>query len=297
MPVTFWTFLIGGFALAGFPFITAGFWSKDEILLDAWTHAPVVFYMLAAAALLTAFYTMRQITMVFFGKPRTEAAAHAHESHWTMTLPLGILSFFAVTAGWLNIPEDFPVLGPLARGLGADFFFKNIVGGALVEKPEAIAFTPVPLLTSIGVALVGLGVGWWMYRNAYQTSDETDPLAKLLPGPIYSALKNKYWFDELYDWAFVRPTFWLARAVSRFDRSFIDTLLHLIGYLSLNIGNAVKDYFDVPVVNRTLSDGSGEVVKGFGQQVRILQTGRVQQYLLMTMAVILAVGVFLLLTR
>jgi NADH-quinone oxidoreductase subunit L len=297
MPVTFWTFLIGGFALAGFPFITAGFWSKDEILLDAWTHAPVVFYMLAAAALLTAFYTMRQITMVFFGKPRTEAAAHAHESHWTMTLPLGILSFFAVTAGWLNIPEDFPVLGPLARGLGADFFFKNIVGGALVEKPEAIAFTPVPLLTSIGVALVGLGVGWWMYRNAYQTSDETDPLAKLLPGPIYSALKNKYWFDELYDWAFVRPTFWLARAVSRFDRSFIDTLLHLIGYLSLNIGIAVKNYFDVPVVNRTLSDGSGEVVKGFGQQVRILQTGRVQQYLLMTMAVILAVGVFLLLTR
>jgi NADH:ubiquinone oxidoreductase subunit 5 (subunit L)/multisubunit Na+/H+ antiporter MnhA subunit len=119
----------------------------------------------------------------------------------------------------------------------------------------------------------------------------------LLPGPIYSALKNKYWFDELYDWAFVRPTFWLARAVSRFDRSFIDTLLHLIGYLSLNIGIAVKNYFDVPVVNRTLSDGSGEVVKGFGQQVRILQTGRVQQYLLMTMAVILAVGVYLLLAR
>ncbi len=74
MPVTFWTFVIGGFALSGFPLITAGFWSKDEILADAFAHAPVVFIVLALAALLTAFYTMRQITLTFFGKPRTEAA-------------------------------------------------------------------------------------------------------------------------------------------------------------------------------------------------------------------------------
>ncbi|MGQ0600711.1 MAG: hypothetical protein ACT4QE_03330, partial [Anaerolineales bacterium] len=251
--------------------------------------------MLAVAALLTAFYTMRQITMVFFGKPRTEAAAHAHESHWTMTLPLGILSFFAVTAGWLNIPEDFPVLGPLAHSLGVDHWLGHILGHALVEEPERLAFTPVPLLTSIAVALIGLGVGWWLYRNAYSTAEDADPLQTML-GPIHNVLKNKYWVDEFYDWAFVRPTFWLAGAVSRFDRNFIDTLLHLTGYLSLNIGAAVKNYFDVPVVNGA-SDTSGEVVKGFGQQVRILQTGRVQQYLLMTMAVAIGVGVYLLLTR
>ncbi len=79
MPITFWTFTIGGFALAGFPLVTAGFWSKDEILADAWAHMPVVFVALALAALLTAFYTMRQITMTFLGEPRTKEAEHAVE--------------------------------------------------------------------------------------------------------------------------------------------------------------------------------------------------------------------------
>src|SRR5215207_4418304 len=73
MPITFWTFLIGGFALAGFPLVTAGFWSKDEILADAWGHHHyVIFGTLAIAAFLTAFYTMRQITLTFLGEPRTK---------------------------------------------------------------------------------------------------------------------------------------------------------------------------------------------------------------------------------
>ncbi len=80
MPVTFWTFLFGGLALSGFPLITAGFWSKDEILADAFAHAPIVFIVLALAALLTAFYTARQITLIFLGEPRTKAADHAVES-------------------------------------------------------------------------------------------------------------------------------------------------------------------------------------------------------------------------
>ena len=93
MPITFWTFLIGGLALAGFPFVTAGFWSKDEIFAEAWyqwSHdakllALVVFITLAVAALLTAFYTMRQISMTFLGKPRTALAEHAHERTPFMT--------------------------------------------------------------------------------------------------------------------------------------------------------------------------------------------------------------------
>src|SRR5512145_517932 len=75
MPITFWTFLIGGFALSGFPIITAGFWSKDEILADAFGHGHyIVFGVLALAAFMTAFYTMRQITLTFLGKPRTAEA-------------------------------------------------------------------------------------------------------------------------------------------------------------------------------------------------------------------------------
>src|ERR1043165_2823424 len=84
MPVTFWTFLIGGFALSGFPLITAGFWSKDEILAEAFAHNPAIFITLAVAALLTAFYTMRQITLTFLGAPRTKAAEDASETPWTM---------------------------------------------------------------------------------------------------------------------------------------------------------------------------------------------------------------------
>src|SRR3972149_5473848 len=100
MPITFWTFLIGGFALAGFPVLTAGFWSKDEILAEAFGNGHlVVFIVLASAALLTAFYTARQITLAFLGEPRTQSAEHAQETKWTMTLPLVILAVFAVAAG------------------------------------------------------------------------------------------------------------------------------------------------------------------------------------------------------
>lgn len=111
MPLTFWTFLVGGLSLAGFPLITAGFWSKDEILTAAFQSNLPVFITLGVAALLTAFYTMRQLTLVFLGQPRTAAAAQAHESRPVMTLPLAILAVFAVTAGWVGIPAYFPLVG------------------------------------------------------------------------------------------------------------------------------------------------------------------------------------------
>jgi NADH-quinone oxidoreductase subunit L len=105
MPITFWTFLAGGLALSGFPLITAGFWSKDEILSGAYASGQLlIFWVLALAALLTAFYTMRQITLTFLGKPRSQSAEHAQESRPVMTAPLVVLSFFAITAGWVGIP-------------------------------------------------------------------------------------------------------------------------------------------------------------------------------------------------
>ena len=109
MPYTFWTFLIGGMALSGFPLITAGFWSKDEILSGAFGGGNiVVFITLALSALLTAFYTMRQISLTFLGSPRTKAASHAHESVPVMLGPLVVLAVFAVGAGWVGIPEKLP---------------------------------------------------------------------------------------------------------------------------------------------------------------------------------------------
>src|SRR3972149_4097213 len=124
MPVTFWTFIIGGFALAGFPLITAGFWSKDMIFAEAFGNSHWgVFITLALAALFTAFYTMRQITLTFLGAPRSEPAHHAVESKWTMTLPLVVLAFFSITAGWSGIEQDFPLIGGVLPKRMHDFFW------------------------------------------------------------------------------------------------------------------------------------------------------------------------------
>src|SRR5664280_1289920 len=147
MPITFWTFLIGGLALSGFPVLTAGFWSKDEIFAEAFGNGHmVVFIVLAVAAFLTAFYTMRQITLTFFGKPRTEVAEHASESKWTMTMPLVVLAVFAVGVGWVGMPAWF------TGGMVPDWFHE-FVGGTLAQVPQAVAFNWIPVATSLVVAL------------------------------------------------------------------------------------------------------------------------------------------------
>ncbi|MDF1500943.1 MAG: NADH-quinone oxidoreductase subunit L [Anaerolineales bacterium] len=274
MPVTFWTFLIGGFALSGFPILTAGFWSKDEILADAFAHHQwAVFITLAVAALLTAFYTMRQITLTFLGEHRTKAAAHAHESVWTMTLPLVILSVFALGIGWLGIPEGFPAIGGLIPN-----WFHDFIGGSLPEHPETIAFNAVPLLVSIGVALGGLLLGWLTYRRVPAGGE--DPLKKPL-GPVFKVLQNKYYFDEFYAAFIVRPAYWLAETFTYrwIDRGVIDGFLHWTGRTSLKIGSFLRNAIDIPIVNGA-GDLVGEGVKKAGHRFRVIQTGRVQEYLI-----------------
>jgi NADH-quinone oxidoreductase subunit L len=282
MPFTFWTFLIGGLSLSGFPLITAGFWSKDEILADAWVHNKLVFVVLAIAALLTAFYTMRQITLTFLGKPRTAAAEHASENKWTMVLPLVVLAFFAVVAGWVGIPEHFPVLGPIIH----NNWFHHFVGSTLAEEVEALEFSWIPLLTSLAVALGGLLLGWLVYRN--YRAGEKDPLEKAL-GPVHNFLKRKYFFDEIYDTLFVKPAYWLSEtfAFEWVDRGLIDGILHTIARIMAPIGAALRKYFDKPVVNG-FGDFVGEGTKWFGRKFRVIQTGQIQSY--MVIALIFAFG-------
>lgn len=274
MPITFWAFLIGGFALSGFPLITAGFWSKDEILADAWANGHLaIFLTLALAALLTAFYTMRQITLTFLGQPRTKAAEHAHETPRTMTTPLAILAVFAVAAGWAGIPEHFPAIGGLLPN-----WFHDFVGSTLLEHPEAVDFNLVPLLVSLAVALGGLLLGWLVYRNVAAGAE--DPLRKPL-GPIYTLLENKYYFDELYDRLFVRPAKRFAENFTYLflDRQLIDGLLHRAARASFALGAAFRRYIDVPIVNGS-GDLTADLIQRFGQVLRRLQTGSVQQYML-----------------
>lgn len=274
MPITFWTFLIGGLALSGFPVLTAGFWSKDEILAEAFAHGHLaMFSVLAMAALLTAFYSMRQITLTFLGNARSPAAKHAHESVRTMTYPLMALALFAVAAGWVGIPEDFPLLGGLLPN-----WFHEFVSGTLLHHPQAIAFHPLPLLTSMTVALGGLLLGWLVYRK--MEAGAPDPLQRML-GPIYRLLKNKYYFDELYNQLFIRPATWFAATFvsSWVDRGIIDGFLHAIGSFSLRLGSFFRNAIDLPIVNG-LADRLSEGVKRSGHEMRVIQTGRVQAYLM-----------------
>ena len=282
MPITFWTFVIGGFALSGFPVLTAGFWSKDEILADAFAHGHMtVFWVLAVAALLTAFYTMRQISLTFLGEARTKASEHAHETPWTMTVPLIILAVFAVTAGWAGIPEHFPVLGPLVH----NNWFHDFVAHTLAHHPEAAPFNAFPLITSLVVALGGLTLGWLVYRRI--PSGAEDPLKKVL-GPVYTLLQNKYYFDELYDFLFVRPAYWLSETFTYLwvDRKLIDGILHTIARVATVLGHSFRNYIDGPIVNG-FGDLVGESVKRFGRTFRVIQTGLVQQYMLITLVIAL----------
>ncbi len=264
-------------ALSGFPLITAGFWSKDEILADAFGHGHwVVFITLAVAALLTAFYTMRQISLTFLGEPRTTAANHAQETKWTMTLPLAILAFFAVTAGWVGIPENFPGLGGIIPN-----WFHEFVGGTLLEHPETLEFNIIPLLTSLVVALGGLGLGWLVYRN--YKAEAKDPVEQAL-GPIHTVLKNKYYFDEFYDKVFIQPAYWLAETFTYLwmDRKIIDGILHWFAKISGILGDFFRDAIDKPIINGS-GDWVAETTKKVGGVIRAIQTGRVQQYMILAL--------------
>jgi NADH-quinone oxidoreductase subunit L len=298
MPVTFYTFLLGGLSLAGFPLLTAGFWSKDEILAEAWLgltegfgpHA-LVFVCLFLAATLTAFYTMRQLGLTFWGEPRTEEAAHANLGapviSATMTLPLIILAFFAVTAGFVGVHPDFPLFGAIFSSNGNPFF--NFVAYTLETIPPKIDFNIVPVLFSFLAAGVGLTLGYLMYWREPLKAGQVDPLVGIL-GPLHTTLKNKYYFDELYASAVVAPSQWFSRVVVNewIDRGIIDGFLHLIARVFTWIGDFLK------VMNAWLIDGVGDGIPAwiadFGVWFRRIQTGRIQQYLLLVLAAAILIG-------
>jgi NADH-quinone oxidoreductase subunit L len=162
----------------------------------------------------------------------------------------------------------------------------------LAELPEVLPFNIVPLATSLFVALSGLFFGWLAYRNVRSTEQDK------LQIPL---LKNKYYFDEIYNFLFVKPLTWFSEVfVSKWmDKGLIDGILHIFGSATGGVGFAIRNYFDVPVVNQFFGDGSANVTYWIGKNLRPIQTGRIQQYLILSLVVILVVGglVFLLLTR
>ncbi len=311
MPVTFWTFLIGGFALAGFPFITAGFWSKDEIFAEAWFQwssdekvlALVVLIMLAVSALLTAFYTMRQISLTFLGKPRTPMADHSHESTPFMTVPLVILAIFAVFAGWSGISDRFlgtsNVFYNFFHHYAAAQYNELIEGlhsvGLVAHTFETLPWSWVPLIISLVVALGGLALGWQVYARRPLQAGEEDPMIKTLGRPVFGFLNNKWGWDELYDRAFIRPTSRFSERVAYeiIDKGIIDGTLHLIARTFYAIGGYLKRFEEAVISNGV--DWVKDQFLAIAREFRYLQTGKVQEYALISVFIATALAIVILL--
>jgi NADH-quinone oxidoreductase subunit L len=223
MPVTFWVYLVGALALAGIaPF--AGFFSKDEILAAAREAFPLAFYALLLAAFFTAFYMGRQLILVFFGKPRTDAAAGAKDPGGLVLGPLVVLAILSVLGGALNMPGVYTLEHWLEHSVLIS-----------VHGEFELLLAGIALL----VAVVGLALAWLIYsrRPVVKTSDP-DPLQTSL-GPAFRGMNRKWWVDELYGALFVRPYRWLADQLAGIvDQGLIDGLVNGFGLMTRALAGA-----------------------------------------------------------
>jgi NADH-quinone oxidoreductase subunit L len=294
MPFTFVTFLIGALALTGIP-VFAGFWSKDEILAEAFHAgvdgrlpiAAIVWLLGTLGAFLTAFYMARQVCMVFGGKPRTEAAQHAPESEPAMIYPLLVLAVFATLLGFAGVSRSFPVIGPLLKNPVHEFVGTLTGSGATLE---ALAFNPLPALISVAVALTGWAAGWWLYGRDPEAGRAQDPLQQL--GAIWTTLNRKYYVDELYGATVIPATKWLSRGCATFDQRVVDGAVNGAGRVGRSFSR-VSGWIDNRIV-----DGAVNLVAlvnvELSRGLRLIQTGRVQQYILIVfLGLLFLVGVFI----
>ncbi len=234
IPWTYAMMWIGSLALAGIP-IFSGYYSKDAILEAAWARnsGPATYGWICGtlAAFLTAFYSWRLIILAFHGKPRSDQHVmdHVHESPWIMLAPLIVLALGATFAGMAFEPY---FIGEAWR----EFWQGSIVNGpnndilaAREQVPTLISFLPT-ILGLLGIALAYL---FYMFAPALPVR-----LAATFPA-IYRFLLNKWYFDELYDFLFVRPAQRLARFLWHTgDAQIIDGIPN--GLAELTVGGSAQ---------------------------------------------------------
>jgi NADH-quinone oxidoreductase subunit L len=205
LPITYWTFVVGSLALAGFP-LTAGFFSKDDILVSAWSAGPLgqilaVFGLLTA--LLTAFYSFRLVFVAFWGPSRVDPhhAPHVHEPSPTMTVPLLILAVLSIAAGYFGIPE---FLTPV------------------FEQHESTAHgsgTAGIMLIATAMGILGIAGAYYAYVLHPSLLDRWAQQWRT----AYEWSLHKWYFDEAYDRLIVRPTLTAAADLwKRIDVAVID---------------------------------------------------------------------------
>jgi NADH-quinone oxidoreductase subunit L len=241
LPVTYWTFVVGSLALAGFP-LTAGFFSKDELLVSAWSSGPLgqiltIFGLLTA--LMTAFYSFRLVFVTFWGTYRGTSHGHGthdiHEPSKTMTVPLLVLAVLSVAAGYFGTFEFLaPALpGPVAHAPAAH------------HGPAA---TVIMVMATL-MGLTGIAAAWYAYVKAPGLPDRLAQQWQRL----YRLSLNKWFVDEAYDHVIVRPTFTLA-----------DRLWRMV---------------DVAVIDGAVN-GTARAIAWWGWLMRLFQSGQTQHYAL-----------------
>ena len=283
MPVTFWLYMIGTLALAGiFPF--AGFWSKDEILLDASLHFKSVYGQLTIAAFFTAFYMGRQIWMVFFGEARTDAAKHAEESPKVMTVPLMVLAALSVLGGALNLPfEGFHNLG---------HWLSYTIG-----EVEGLPLNLTVAGISTALALLAIFISWLLYGRNPLKAGQIDPLKKPL-GFVFTGMENKWFVDEGYGVLILTPFKKLSQFLAdvidwRFWHDFVhDTVI--AGTYNWLSEVVLSRYADQKGID-TFFNSWGDFTKWLSGNVRKIQNGFVRSYALsVLLGVVLILGYLIL---
>jgi len=284
MKVTFWVYIIGAIALMGMPPF-AGFWSKDEILAEGSELNVWAFRLLILAAVLTAFYVTRQVLMVFFGKPRSLAAEYAKESPPVMTVPLIILAIFSALGGLLNLPSLHTFTNWIEHTL------EHVHGG------EFIIWVAV---LSSALAMGAAVVGWLIYRpKRYEAFWSTpaakrpdDPLRNYI-GPVFEALKKKWWVDELYWAVIINPYISLSKFLAdvvdwHFWHDWFHDKVIFAGYNAL--ANILSIRIDLGIID-AFANWLGAITKRTAASWRKVETGYIRNY-----ALSIFLGVVLILT-
>ena len=254
MPTTYRTMLVGSLALAGIPPL-AGFFSKDEILAEAFNRGYLVFWAVGlVVAAMTAFYTFRMVFMTFWGEWRGPADVwrHVHESAQTMVIPLVILSVPTVLVG---LAVGIPPEGGLIHGWLEEVFHGaaeahagvlpgSILGEALAAGEEhgfQIGLGGLLLLAGAGAGIAGI---WLAYRWYVAQPDAPRRFIERFPlglGPgMYRASVNKYYVDDLYQLAFARGGVLFSNALWWFDARVIDGLVNGAAWISQRIGGGLR---------------------------------------------------------
>jgi len=291
LPVTFWTFLIATLALTGAP-LTSGFFSKDEILWQAWSspHGSGVLWALGVAgAGITACYMFRQVFLVFFGESRLDhhLAGHVHESPRVMTLPLVVLAAGSLLVGFLGVPEAFGGGNRFAAWLAPVFAHGHAPAH---HASHDVSMEWTLMLVSVAVAAAGMLVAWLIYLRR---SVSADAIAGVAGGAPYRIFAGKWFFDEIYAAVVVRGTLLLARFGRWFDATILDGIVDGSATVTRGIAR-LEGRFDSVIVDgivNRLADGT----YALGGRLRRLQTGNVNAYLYVvvgTVALILLARIF-----